>query len=156
MRNLKHVSVEKITYDLSYTYFVVDTKCKGKKFLAQSKFIAQVPGGSKFFIRIKFTNVVADDYCLRSQGINTSSFPGIPQTFFDQRRGCNVTLYQDAHSDYIPYVLLPRPGEPTLKESGRCWDDTFFDQRRDCKVTLYLDAHNNGFLMSCFPATADP
>ncbi|KAK3009296.1 hypothetical protein RJ639_013146 [Escallonia herrerae] len=32
-----------------------------------------------------------------SQGIKSPSFEGVPFTFFKQRHGCQVTLYQDAH-----------------------------------------------------------
>ena len=36
--------------------------------------------------------------------VDAAQYPGVPQTFFKQRQGCRVSLYQDAH---VPDVFQP-------------------------------------------------
>ncbi|PIN09997.1 Phospholipase D1 [Handroanthus impetiginosus] len=60
-----------------------------------------------------------------SQGLKNHEFPGVPFTFFPQRKGCKVTLYQDAHvpDDFIPKIPL---SGGKYYEPYRCWEDIFY------------------------------
>ncbi|XVF48087.1 hypothetical protein PTKIN_Ptkin03bG0163000 [Pterospermum kingtungense] len=72
-----------------------------------------------------------------SQGIKSPKFPGVPYTFFSQREGCKVTLYQDAHvpgnfiSGFIPL------DEGKCYEPHRCWED-IFTAISDSKHFIYI------------------
>ncbi|KAF7114862.1 hypothetical protein RHSIM_RhsimUnG0073600 [Rhododendron simsii] len=60
-----------------------------------------VLGGSRIHVLLQFLNVTRDRNW--SQGIK-NPFVKVPCTFFMQRKGCRVTLYQDAH---VPDVISP-------------------------------------------------
>ncbi|KAF5943522.1 hypothetical protein HYC85_017599 [Camellia sinensis] len=60
-------------------------------------------GSPKIRVKLKFLDVTKDSNW--SQGIKTASFEGVPYTFFMQREGCKVTLYQDAH---VPDSIIPK------------------------------------------------
>ncbi|KAH7845880.1 hypothetical protein Vadar_006968 [Vaccinium darrowii] len=92
-----------------------------------------IHGGSKIHVRLQFLNVTQDSQW--SQGIK-SPFGGVPHTFFMQREGCRVSLYQDAHvlDEIIPDFLLP--GGETY-EPGRCWED-IFDAITNAKYLIYI------------------
>ncbi|XP_022731361.1 phospholipase D alpha 1-like isoform X2 [Durio zibethinus] len=81
-----------------------------------------IPGQSRIQVRLQFQSVSEDENW--SQGIKNPNFGGVPYTFFRQREGCKVTLYQDAHiSDgFKPEIPLSR-GE--FYEPQRCWEDIF-------------------------------
>ncbi|KAI8547503.1 hypothetical protein RHMOL_Rhmol07G0200900 [Rhododendron molle] len=92
-----------------------------------------VHGGSRIHVRLQFLNVTPDSNW--SQGIK-NPFGEVPRTFFMQRKGCRVSLYQDAHvSDMtIPDSYLS--GGETF-EPHRCWED-IFDTITDAKHLIYI------------------
>ena len=75
-------------------------------------------GGAKICVTVQFSSVPE-----LPQGIRVP-FAGVPCTFFNQRQGCSVTLYQDAH---VPYGSLGLPWIPLsggkYYEPRRCWED---------------------------------
>ncbi|KAH1124534.1 hypothetical protein GLYMA_06G068700v4 [Glycine max] len=82
-----------------------------------------VPGHAKICVSVQFYDVTDDTTCLWSQGISMPFF-GVPRTFFNQREGCNVTLYQDAH---VPRGIGVVPYIPISEEKdympAMCWED---------------------------------
>ncbi|XVE71177.1 hypothetical protein DITRI_Ditri10aG0129900 [Diplodiscus trichospermus] len=92
-----------------------------------------IHGGSKIHVQLQFFNVTQDANW--SQGIRSPAFGGVPYTFFRQREGCRVTLYQDAHvQDDTSYLSLPRD-EPY--QPHRCWED-IFDAINNAKHLIYI------------------
>ncbi|KAF5943525.1 hypothetical protein HYC85_017602, partial [Camellia sinensis] len=83
----------------------------------------------KIHVNLKFFDVTKDSNW--SQGIKTPSFGGVPHTFFMQREGCKVTLYQDTH---VPDLITPQfnLSEGKIYEPHRCWEDIF-----DCGWSVY-------------------
>ncbi|KAL2346716.1 hypothetical protein Fmac_000716 [Flemingia macrophylla] len=81
-----------------------------------------IPSESKIHVRIQFSNVMNDINW--SQGIRSPRFQGVPHTFFSQKTGCIVTLYQDAHvSDgFMPRIPLSS-GRPY--DIRKCWEDIY-------------------------------
>ncbi|XP_021817787.1 phospholipase D alpha 1-like [Prunus avium] len=79
-------------------------------------------GGSKIHVKLRFSSVNEDPNW--SRGIRSPEFPGVPYTFFTQRKGCRVTLYQDAHvpDNFIPKIPL---AGAKCYEPHRCWEDVF-------------------------------
>ncbi|XBJ11027.1 hypothetical protein VPH35_015787 [Triticum aestivum] len=61
-----------------------------------------------------------------ADGNGCCSFPGVPRTFFGQRRGYRVRLYQDAHiSDgFAQRVQVTLTGGKPY-QPHRCWEDVF-------------------------------
>lgn len=57
-------------------------------------------------------------------GISDSRYKGVPYCYYPQRRGCKVTLYQDAHMEdgFLPpiYQSGGQKRQPT-----HCWEDVF-------------------------------
>ncbi|EEF46967.1 phospholipase D alpha 1-like [Ricinus communis] len=91
------------------------------------------PIGSKIHVKLQFLNVTQDSSW--SQGIKTPRYDGVPYAFFNQRQGCRVTLYQDAH---VPNNFIPRiPVEGKSYEAQRCWED-IFDAITDAKYLIYI------------------
>ncbi|XVF48373.1 hypothetical protein PTKIN_Ptkin03bG0184900 [Pterospermum kingtungense] len=71
-----------------------------------------------------------------SQGITSPAFEGVPYTFFSQRQGCKVTLYQDAHvQDDFPLLSLTLPSDER-RQTHRCWED-IFDAINNAKHFVY-------------------
>ncbi|KAJ7958772.1 Phospholipase D [Quillaja saponaria] len=93
-----------------------------------------VQGDSKIRVRLQFVHVIDDSNW--SQGIKSPEYPGVPRTFFNQRQGCKVTLYQDAHvrDDYVPWIPL---SEGKYDEHHRCWED-IFDAINDARHLIYI------------------
>ncbi|RCV44495.1 hypothetical protein SETIT_9G378300v2 [Setaria italica] len=82
-------------------------------------------GGDKIHVQLQFTDVAADPEGGWGAGVGGAGpYGGVPRTFFEQRRGCRVRLYGDAHvfDGFAPHVQLDggRPYEPR-----RCWEDVF-------------------------------
>ncbi|KAL6974214.1 Phospholipase D [Sarracenia purpurea var. burkii] len=79
-------------------------------------------GHSKIHVKLQFFDVTQERNW--SKGIISPKFPGVPYTFFSQRNGCRITLYQDAH---IPDGFVPRIPLSGGKnyEPHRCWEDVF-------------------------------
>ncbi|GKV06309.1 hypothetical protein SLEP1_g18209 [Rubroshorea leprosula] len=76
----------------------------------------------KIHVKVHFFDVTRNSNW--SQGIKSPKFPGVPYTFFPQRNGCKVTLYQDAHTPngFIPKI--PLAGGKCFEAQG-CWEDIF-------------------------------
>ncbi|XVF35592.1 hypothetical protein REPUB_Repub18cG0159400 [Reevesia pubescens] len=92
-----------------------------------------IHGDSKIHVQLQFFNVILDPNW--SQGIRNPAFKGVPYTFFSQREGCKLTLYQDAHvQDGFPLLSLPRD-EP--HQPHRCWED-IFDAISNAKHLIYI------------------
>jgi phospholipase D1/2 len=83
----------------------------------------QLDGGVRIHVQLRLTGVTADRAGRWNAGVGTS-YPGVPRTFFAQRRGCSVQLYQDAHvaDDFAPQVQL---AGGRWYEPCRCWEDVF-------------------------------
>ncbi|XP_042424859.1 phospholipase D alpha 1-like [Zingiber officinale] len=76
-----------------------------------------VKQGAKLHVRVRYVAVDRDPVQNWGRGIANLYHPGVPRTFFPQRQGCRMTLYQDAH---VLDGFLPRNYEPQ-----RCWEDIF-------------------------------
>ncbi|XP_075473830.1 phospholipase D alpha 1-like [Primulina tabacum] len=77
---------------------------------------------SKIHVKLQFYDVTRERCWAR--GIKSPKFPGVPFTFFPQRKECKVTLYQDAH---VPDAFIPKIPLAGGKfyEPNRCWEDIF-------------------------------
>ena len=77
---------------------------------------------SKLHVKLQFFDVAREVNW--SKGIRSPKFPGVPYTFFPQRKGCRVLLYQDAHipNNFIPKIPL---SGGKFYEPHRCWEDIF-------------------------------
>ncbi|GJN35905.1 hypothetical protein PR202_gb24720 [Eleusine coracana subsp. coracana] len=71
------------------------------------------------------------------RGVRSAKYPGVPYTFFPQRQGCRVTLYQDAHvpDGFVPRI--PLEGGGRWYEPHRCWED-IFDAISGAKHLVYI------------------
>ncbi|KAL7093515.1 hypothetical protein ACP275_11G044800 [Erythranthe tilingii] len=85
-------------------------------------------------VKLQFFDVSRERYW--SRGLKTPDFPGVPFTFFPQRNGCRVTLYQDAHvpDNFIPKIPL---AGGKFYEPHRCWED-IFDAIYNAKHMIYI------------------
>ncbi|KAJ4839320.1 Phospholipase D [Turnera subulata] len=92
-----------------------------------------VQGRSRIHVKLQFFSVKQDRNW--SQGIKGSRFEGVPYTFFNQRQGCQVTLYQDAH---VPDNFMPKISLAGKRyEAHRCWED-IFDAITSAKHLIYI------------------
>ncbi|KAM0006511.1 Phospholipase D alpha 1 [Helianthus debilis subsp. tardiflorus] len=93
-----------------------------------------VESGSKIHVKLHYFDVTQDRNWAR--GIKSSKYPGVPYTFFTQRHGCRVSLYQDAHvpDNFIPKI--PLSGGKNY-EPHRCWEDVF-DAITNAKHFIYI------------------
>ncbi|TVU08096.1 hypothetical protein EJB05_41482 [Eragrostis curvula] len=82
-----------------------------------------LPHGPKIRVRLLFRDVAADPRGW-GHGVGGARNPGVPYTFFSQRPGCRVTLYQDAHAPDAFAPRIPLAGGRNY-EPGRCWEDVF-------------------------------
>ncbi|KAF3625495.1 Phospholipase D alpha 1 [Capsicum annuum] len=93
-----------------------------------------IEAGSKIHVKLQFFDISRDRNWGR--GIGSRKYPGVPYTFFPQRSGCRVSLYQDAH---IPDKFIPKI--PLLGgkyyEPHRCWEDVF-DAITNAKHMIYI------------------
>ncbi|KAJ0089577.1 hypothetical protein Patl1_12458 [Pistacia atlantica] len=82
-----------------------------------------IVGGSKIHVTLEYVNVVKQNSW--SRGIASPQYAGVPSTFFHQRQGCMVTLYQDAHvqEEFRPQISL---SGGIQYEFHRCWEDIFY------------------------------
>ena len=99
--------------------FVID-----RSFDIRDEEYKNIPGGSKIHVMLQFVHVVNDNSWSRGIRSRPYDYEGVPYTYFGQRQGCKVTLYQDAHvlDDFKPKIPLSN-GE--YYESHRCWEDIF-------------------------------
>ncbi|KAF7135150.1 hypothetical protein RHSIM_Rhsim08G0214000 [Rhododendron simsii] len=90
--------------------------------------------GSKIHVKLQYFEVARDRS--NARGIRSSKFPGVPYTFFAQRKGCRVSLYQDAHvpDKFVPKIPL---AGGKLYEPHRCWED-IFDAITNAKHMIYI------------------
>ncbi|KAJ0530268.1 putative phospholipase D [Helianthus annuus] len=88
----------------------------------------------KIHLRLQYFDVTQDRNWDR--GIKSSKYPGVPHTFFPQRHGCRVSLYQDAHvpDNFIPKIPL---SGGKYYEPHRCWEDVF-DAITNAKHFIYI------------------
>jgi phospholipase D1/2 len=95
-----------------------------------------VVGGGKIHVRLQFVNVLNDPILNWEKGIGDPNFPGVAHTFFPQRRGCKLTLYQDAHvaRSFIPRITLS--GGKSY-EPRKCWEDVF-DAIKNAQQFIYI------------------
>ncbi|KAK3427684.1 hypothetical protein EUGRSUZ_F03862 [Eucalyptus grandis] len=92
------------------------------------------PIGSKIHVKLHYFDVSKDR--IYGRGIRSAKFPGVPYTFFSQRQGCKVSLYQDSHipDNFIPKI--PLAGGKHY-EPHRCWED-IFDAISNAKHLIYI------------------
>nr|XP_043635662.1 phospholipase D alpha 1 [Erigeron canadensis] len=81
-----------------------------------------ISAGSKIHVKLQYFDVTQDRNW--AHGLKNAKYPGVPYTFFSQRRGCRVSLYQDAHvpDNFIPKIPL---AGGKYYEPKRCWEDIF-------------------------------
>ncbi|KAK6156492.1 hypothetical protein DH2020_010740 [Rehmannia glutinosa] len=93
-----------------------------------------IHGHSKIHVKLQFYDVTRER-CW-SRGLKSPNFPGVPFTFFPQRKGCKVTLYQDAHvpDNFVPEIALCGG---KYYEPHRCWED-IFDAISNAKHLIYI------------------
>ncbi|XP_010925209.1 phospholipase D alpha 1 [Elaeis guineensis] len=91
-------------------------------------------GGAKIHVKVQYFDISKDRNWAR--GIRSAKYPGVPYTFFSQRRGCKVTLYQDAH---VPDNFIPKIPLADGKYYGphRCWED-IFDAISNAQHLIYI------------------
>ncbi|KAL8522297.1 hypothetical protein ACS0TY_012437 [Phlomoides rotata] len=90
--------------------------------------------GSKIHVQLQFFDVDRDRNFNR--GIKSAKYPGVPYTFFTQRTGCRVSLFQDAHipDKFVPKIPL---SGGKFYEPHRCWEDVF-DAITNAKHLIYI------------------
>ncbi|XP_041016449.1 phospholipase D alpha 1-like [Juglans microcarpa x Juglans regia] len=88
------------------------------------------PIHSRIHVKLQYLNVAQD----LSQQMITPDFEGVPRTFFRQRQGCKVTLYQDAHILGLPKVFACIGDR--YKPKG-CWED-IFDAITNARHLIYI------------------
>ncbi|XP_049373672.1 phospholipase D alpha 1-like isoform X2 [Solanum verrucosum] len=93
-----------------------------------------VHGHSKIHVKLQYFDVTREYNWNR--GIKVTRFPGVPYTFFRQRQGCRVTLYQDCHvpDNFIPKIPL---SDGKFYKPQRCWED-IFDAITNAKHLIYI------------------
>ncbi|TYG66108.1 hypothetical protein ES288_D06G241100v1 [Gossypium darwinii] len=89
---------------------------------------------AKIHVKIRYFDVTKDRNWNR--GIVSRKFPGVPYTYYPQRHGCKVFLYQDSH---IPDGFIPKIPLAGSKyyEPHRCWED-IFDAITNAKHLVYI------------------
>ncbi|XP_022714828.1 phospholipase D alpha 1 [Durio zibethinus] len=90
--------------------------------------------GAKIHVKLQYFDVTRDRNWDR--GIISQKFPGVPYTFYPQRQGCKVSLYQDAHipDGFVPKIPL---AGGKYYEPHRCWED-IFDAITNAKHLIYI------------------
>nr|KJB70612.1 hypothetical protein B456_011G083000 [Gossypium raimondii]KJB70613.1 hypothetical protein B456_011G083000 [Gossypium raimondii]KJB70615.1 hypothetical protein B456_011G083000 [Gossypium raimondii] len=93
-----------------------------------------IKSGGKIHVKLQYFGVTKDRNWDR--GIVSRKFPGVPYTFYPQRKGCKVSLYQDAHipDGFVPKI--PLAGGKNY-EPHRCWED-IFDAITNAKHMIYI------------------
>ncbi|RRT66883.1 hypothetical protein B296_00022832 [Ensete ventricosum] len=91
-------------------------------------------GDAKIHVKLQYFDVLKDHNWAR--GVRSMKYPGVPYTFFSQRQGCKVTLYQDAHvpDNFIPRIPL---ADGKYYEPHRCWED-IFDAISNAQHLIYI------------------
>ncbi|KAL9350880.1 hypothetical protein Peur_058135 [Populus x canadensis] len=93
-----------------------------------------IQSSSKIHVKLQYFDVTKDRNW--GGGIRSPKYPGVPYTFYPQRQGCKVSLYQDAHvpDKFIPKIPLAS-GE--YYNPHRCWEDVF-DSITNAKHFIYI------------------
>lgn len=93
-----------------------------------------IAGGARIRVKLQYFDVSHDPNWAR--GIKSRKFPGVPYTFFPHRKGCKVTLYQDAH---VPDKFMPKIplAGGQLYQPHRCWED-IFDAINNAQHLIYI------------------
>lgn len=93
-----------------------------------------ISAGSKIHVKLQYFDVTQDRNW--AHGIKSGRYPGVPYTFFSQRQGCRVSLYQDAHvpDEFVPKIPL---AGGKYYEPHRCWEDVF-DAITNAKHFIYI------------------
>lgn len=93
-----------------------------------------IGGGARIRVKLQYFDVSHDPNWAR--GIKSRKFPGVPYTFFPHRKGCKVTLYQDAH---VPDKFMPKIplAGGQLYQPHRCWED-IFDAINNAQHLIYI------------------
>lgn len=93
-----------------------------------------IEGDSKIHVKLQFFDVKKDSNW--NMGIKGARYLGVPYTFYSQRRGCRVSLYQDAHvpDGFIPKIPL---AGGKYYEPHRCWEDVF-DAITNARHLIYI------------------
>eukprot|EP00253_Pinus_taeda_P002390 PITA_02390 len=93
-----------------------------------------IEGGARIRVKLQYFDVSRDPNWAR--GIRSRKFPGVPYTFFPHRKGCKVTLYQDAHvpDKFVPKIPL---AGGQLYQPHRCWED-IFDAINNAQHLIYI------------------
>lgn len=76
--------------------------------------------GAKLGITMRYSPVQqSPDY---TQGVGSDESLCVPETYFPSRKGCRLTLFQDAHvyDDCLPKIELDGG---MVYEQGRCWEE---------------------------------
>uniref|UniRef100_J3M4D9 Phospholipase D n=1 Tax=Oryza brachyantha TaxID=4533 RepID=J3M4D9_ORYBR len=89
-------------------------------------------GDSKVHVKLQYFDISKDRSWGR--GVRSGKYPGVPYTFFSQRQGCKVTLYQDAH---VPDGFIPRIPFIPIGNPHRCWED-IFDAINGARHLIYI------------------
>lgn len=93
-----------------------------------------IEAGSKIHVKLQYFEVDRDKNW--GHGIRSGKYPGVPYTFYQQRQGCRVSLYQDAHvpDKFVPEIPL---AGGKMYEPHRCWED-IFDAITNAKHLIYI------------------
>ncbi|KAE8705101.1 Phospholipase D alpha 1 [Hibiscus syriacus] len=93
-----------------------------------------IKSGGKIRVKLQYFPVIKDRNWNR--GILSRKYPGVPYTFYPQRQGCKVFLYQDAHvpDGFVPKIPL---AGGKYYEPHRCWEDVF-DAITNAKHMIYI------------------
>eukprot|EP01018_Ginkgo_biloba_P018572 Gb_16823 [translate_table: standard] len=88
----------------------------------------------KIKVKLQFSSVEGDPFW--GSGITGSNQTGVPFTFFPQRTGCRITLYQDAHMQpgFLPKIFLEGG---MMREETRCWED-IYHAISNAKYLIYI------------------
>lgn len=76
--------------------------------------------GAKLRITMRYSPVQQNPNY--TQGVGSDESLGVPETYFPSRKGCRLTLFQDAHvyDDCLPKIELDGG---MVYEQGRCWEE---------------------------------
>ncbi|XP_057533919.1 phospholipase D alpha 1 [Amaranthus tricolor] len=90
--------------------------------------------GAKIHVKLEYFEITQERSF--NHGIKSGKYPGVPYTFFPQRKGCKVALYQDAHvpDNFIPKIPL---AGGQYYQPHRCWEDVF-DAITNAKHMIYI------------------
>ncbi|KAL9676437.1 hypothetical protein QQ045_004651 [Rhodiola kirilowii] len=93
-----------------------------------------IQGTSRIHVKLQYFKVAVDKNW--SKGIGSPQFEGVPHTYFNQRQGCRVTLYQDTHvsDDFTPRIHL---SDGRYYEPRQCWED-IFDAISNARYLIYI------------------